>query len=257
MVSRTSWISCAWRREGRVFGPPPVILGLDPRICFSTYRVNAAIAGPARDARVKPEPDGRGTGRDGTATRHDGGAWAHAGTPPIFVGAGLPFGGIGAEELAALASTAAASGASELRLTPWRAILVPVASVEAARALMVGLAPHSLIFESSDPRRHVAACPGAPSCSHATTPVRDDAARLAARLGDAPGLETFIHVSGCEKGCAHPGRATVTLVGRDGRYDIVLAGLASSRPVQRNLTSDQIVELVPRIAASHAQVPTE
>ena len=33
-----------------------------------------------------------------------------------------------------------------------------------------------------------------------------------------------LHVSGCTKSCAHPGSADLTLVGRDGRYDVIVAG---------------------------------
>ncbi|MEA2726013.1 MAG: precorrin-3B synthase, partial [Acetobacteraceae bacterium] len=59
-----------------------------------------------------------------------------------------------------------------------------------------------------------------------------------------------IHVSGCEKGCAHPGSAAVTLVARDGRYDLVRDGPASGLPVLRGLTleqaSDQIRTLLGR-----------
>jgi precorrin-3B synthase len=229
-------------RDGREI----VILGLDPRICSIKHRVNATFAEAATDVRIKPEHDGR-------ASRHDD-VLAHDGRPPIFVGVGLPFGRIAAEEFALLASAAAASGATELRVTPWRAILVPVASIEDARALVVRLTPYSLILDSSDPRLRVAACPGAPCCFHATTPVRDDAEKLAAVLAKAPGSGTFMHVSGCEKGCAHPGEAAVTLVGRDGRYDVVLGASASNRPAHRNLTLAQIVGRMPRMVANYLRV---
>ena len=63
------------------------------------------------------------------------------------------------------------------------------------------------------------------------------------------GWETIVHVSGCEKGCAHPAAAPVTLVARNGSYDLVLNGTASSPPVLRNLTLDQATEQVQRIAA--------
>jgi precorrin-3B synthase len=164
-----------------------------------------------------------------------------------FLGVGLPFGRIAAEELSRLASAAGGVGACELRLTPWRAILVPVASVSAARALAAGLAADasgglgSFIVDAGDPRLRIVACPGAPSCASATTPVRDDAAWLAAGI-DAPGEGLLVHVSGCAKGCAHPRAAAVTLVGRDGRYDLVRDGVASDAPVLRGLTGRQAAE---------------
>ena len=52
-----------------------------------------------------------------------------------FVGIGLPFGRMKAEEFADLAITVEQHGGTELRLTPWRAILIPLASQETALAL--------------------------------------------------------------------------------------------------------------------------
>jgi precorrin-3B synthase len=157
-----------------------------------------------------------------------------------FLGVGLPFGRITAEHLAALASAAAAIGTQDLRLTPWRAILVPLPSLAAARALSAQLPTDAFILDPSDPRRRIAACPGAPACERATTPVRDDAASLAAAI--APGSGIAIHISGCEKGCAHPRAAQITLVGRNGRYDLVRDGAPSDPPALRGLSIKQATE---------------
>ncbi len=51
-------------------------------------------------------------------------------------------------------------------------------------------------------------------------PAMADAARL------LPEGE-IIHVSGCAKGCAHPAPASVTVVGRDKRCDVLLDGMLS------------------------------
>jgi precorrin-3B synthase len=93
------------------------------------------------------------------------------------------------------------------------------------------LARAGFIVTPDDPRRAVAACPGAPACRSGTTPVPDHAARLAQALAPLAGLTA--HVSGCAKGCAHPGPADLTLVGRDGAYDVVLAGPPSAEPATR------------------------
>jgi precorrin-3B synthase len=165
-----------------------------------------------------------------------------------FVGVGLPFGRVAAEDFAALVSVSAANGAMELRLTPWRTILVPVPSVSVARFVLGELGTGRFVLGADDARCRIAACPGAPSCARGTTPVHQDAAELAAVVGGAAGI--VIHVSGCEKGCAHPGSAAVTLVARDGRYDLVRDGPASGLPVLRGLTleqaSDQIRTLLGR-----------
>jgi precorrin-3B synthase len=160
-----------------------------------------------------------------------------------FIGLGLPFGRITAEDLAALASAAKASGAQSLRLTPWRAILVPVPTVRDASALAAGLSG-SFIPAAGDPGLRVAACVGAPSCPRATTPVRDVAAGLAKIVGSAAGSGIFLHLSGCEKGCAHPTPAPVTLLARNDHYDLIRDGIASDAPAMRNLTLEQVSHIV-------------
>jgi precorrin-3B synthase len=57
-----------------------------------------------------------------------------------------------------------------------------------------------------------------------------------------------IHISGCEKGCAHPQAAAVTLTGRNGRYDLIRNDVASGSPVLRDLTFEQAAEQVRGIA---------
>jgi precorrin-3B synthase len=91
-------------------------------------------------------------------------------------------------------------------------------------------------IDPSDPRLRTAACIGAPGCGAATVPAPADAATLSACL--PPGR--FLHVSGCGKGCAHPGAADVTLVGRDGGYDLVRNGSAGDAPALRGLALDDV-----------------
>ncbi len=158
---------------------------------------------------------------------------AHAVGNLAFLGVGLPFGRITADELADLAAEA-----GELRLTPWRTLLIPAASLAVAHGLQMRLAGHGFVFDPRDPRRRVAACPGAPACPQATTLTRNDALALAERL--PPGRS--LHVSGCEKGCAHATAAATTLVGRDGLYDLIRNGSASAAPTIRGLTLAEAAE---------------
>ncbi len=132
---------------------------------------------------------------------------------------GVAFGRLGAPELAALAG--AAPG---LRLTPWRMVLVEGA----------GRVPEGLIFDARDPLLSVDACPGAPGCAQATVSTRDVAARLAGRVTGT------LHVSGCAKGCARSGPADWTLVGRDGRFDLVRDGRAGDTALRRGLAPDDL-----------------
>jgi precorrin-3B synthase len=164
---------------------------------------------------------------------------AHAlGNGEGFLGIGLPFGRIAAGDLSGLTGSAEAAGARELRLTPWRAMLIPLPSLAAAHSLSDALS--AFILDPNDPRRRIAACPGAPACIQATTATRADAAILAAHLPAGSGVA--VHLSGCEKGCAHPHAAPITLVGRNGHYDLVRDGAASAAPALRGLTTAQAAE---------------
>ncbi len=166
-----------------------------------------------------------------------------AGEGLFLAGVGLPFGRIAASDLLQLAKNAAAGGASELRLTPWRTILIPLPTHDSAQSLAEALSSGSFILDPGDPRLRVAACVGAPACPRATTDVRADAARLAAlvRPGD------LLHVSGCAKGCAHPRAAAVTLVGDGGAYNLVCGGSPGDQPVRTGLTVDKAEQELRRI----------
>jgi len=117
------------------------------------------------------------------------------------------------------------SRSTALRVTPWRLF-----ALEGARALPT----HPFIEKPDDPLLRVDACPGAPACPAATVKTRALARALAGRVdGD-------LHVSGCEKGCARPRAADVTLVGRDGGFDLVRDGAPGDVPARRGLTADAL-----------------
>ncbi|WP_119168470.1 precorrin-3B synthase [Algihabitans albus] len=142
---------------------------------------------------------------------------------------GVPFGQIPA---AALDKLLQRSGAAALRVTPWRVLLL-----EAARPVQV--AP--FIERSGDPLMTVDACPGAPACASATVDTRALAQSLAAEWGSSRAGRR-LHVSGCAKGCARPRSAAVTLVGRDGAFDLVRDGCAWDAPEERGLTPGSLLE---------------
>jgi precorrin-3B synthase len=142
--------------------------------------------------------------------------------------AAAAFGQLDTRALRALA----ASGAPVLRVTPWRMVFLPHTT---------GLAQtDGLIFSPSDPRLAVTACTGAPGCPQATVETRALAAALAPRLRQ----DTRLHVSGCAKGCAHPGPAALTLVGRDGAFDLVVDGAPWDEPRQRGIDPRDVAALI-------------
>lgn len=143
---------------------------------------------------------------------------------PGMTGAGLclalPFGQIQADMLRALAI-------APLRLTPWRSVILEG----------VGVPPVlGLIEAADDPLLRVAACTGAPGCLSAAAPVRD----LARSLAPLVPRGRHLHVSGCAKGCAHPGAARLTLTAGAGGFDLIENGPASATPVLRGLSPDDI-----------------
>jgi precorrin-3B synthase len=135
----------------------------------------------------------------------------------------LEFGQITAPTLAALAELA------PIRVTPWRMLLLE--GVTAVPALS------GLIHDAHDPRLAIDVCTGAPGCPQALSPTRDLARDLAAHL--PAGLR--LHISGCAKGCAHPGPAPLTLTATaPDRFDLIRDGSADATPEATGLAPDQI-----------------
>ena len=124
--------------------------------------------------------------------------------------------------------------AADLRLTPFRAVLLPGAPA----TILSRLAEAGLTTRPDDPLRFVAACPGAPACASAAIETRDLARRLAA-LNPAAG-DVWLHVSGCDKSCASSAAHAVTLVGRDGTLDLVLEGRPRDAPRLAGLTPEAV-----------------
>jgi precorrin-3B synthase len=151
-------------------------------------------------------------------------------------GVGLPFGATTAAVMASLAPLAEEYGDGTLRVTPWRAVLFPNISAVAVTQLRDACGALGLIVDPVDPRLAVIACPGQPACASATVQARADAMRLVTL-----GLPRTVHVSGCAKGCAHPGPARITLIGENGRYGVVRNGRPSDAPSVRDLGIDQVI----------------
>ena len=207
--------------------PPRRMAALVREIGAAMVRDAAALAKPAADVAVSAH-----------------GAGAPFGVLPleagVALGVGAPFGRWSAADLRDLAGIAERDALGELRLSPFRAILVPGLDAARARGLSQALSGR-FIFSPSDPRLSVAACAGAPACANASTATHDDALALASVAAAQGGDGVVVHVSGCIKGCAHPGPAPATLVGRAGRYDLVLRGAAADAPARRDLTLEEAV----------------
>lgn len=154
---------------------------------------------------------------------------ATSGTRPLpgvcdvgFV-AGFEFGQAHANQLRRLADEVDA-----VRLTPWRLLILEGA----------GHSPQidGLIVTAEDARQSVSACTGKPGCLQAAAQTRPLARHLASHVPAGKHL----HVSGCEKGCAHPAATDFTLVAGHVGFDLVRNGKPGDKPDLRSLASDRI-----------------
>ena len=107
------------------------------------------------------------------------------------------------------------------RVTPWRSFFV-----QGLRQPPRDRHLPRWIVQADDPRLRVTCCVGKLFCSNGLRNVgwAENHARHVPEGG-------HVHVSGCAKGCAHPGPAPVTLVGTTNGYGLVLNGRASDTPL--------------------------
>ena len=147
------------------------------------------------------------------------------GTTPQGRLVALEFGQIGAATLAALSTIA------PLRLTPWRMLLLE--GTDHAPDLP------GLIHDAADPRLRIHVCTGAPGCPQGLSETRPLARALAPHLS----ADQRLHISGCAKGCAHPGAAPLTLTATaPERFDLIRNGRAGTPPDARDLTPDALTK---------------
>ncbi|MDO9638438.1 MAG: precorrin-3B synthase [Pseudotabrizicola sp.] len=144
-------------------------------------------------------PDGRGRMRDHLARGAVLPPALAGDTAPDEAGArpattGFDFGLIEAPALRHLARNAGGN----LHLTPWRGVHLPGAPDLAALQ-----GDPAFLLNPAAPRHRRFACTGVPGCPQAIGPTRD--------LGLLPPPGKTLHISGCAKGCAHPGPADLTL----------------------------------------------
>lgn len=159
-----------------------------------------------------------------------------------------PLGRASAAGFRLLADLADRAGGGELRVTPWRSIVVPrVPSGQVATAL-AELRAAGLVTEPDSPWRGVSSCAGRPGCAKSLADVRGDAAatlraadgasagarRAAATPFDGTGVGAGhtalpVHWSGCERRCGRPTGDRVDVVaGPDGYRVTVVHGAGAA-----------------------------
>jgi sulfite reductase beta subunit-like hemoprotein len=129
----------------------------------------------------------------------------------VAVGAVARLGRLDATTLAGVAALTQ----RPLRLSPARGVVVTDVPEAHATATVAQLEDLGLVTDPGHPATAVVACVGRRGCAAGFVDTLTDAGALIDVLADiAPEHRpASVHVSGCEKGCAHPGRTEWTLVG--------------------------------------------
>jgi precorrin-3B synthase len=148
-------------------------------------------------------------------------------TGKMALGVALAFGYAEAAVLQRLAQRAAACGATSIQTAPGRSLLLIGLDTDGANELTAAAAAEGFLVRPDDARRFVAACAGAPACGSAKLSTRELAPAIAAAASRFLDGSLTIHVSGCAKGCAHPGAAALTLIGPN---RLVIQGRAGDIP---------------------------
>jgi precorrin-3B synthase len=158
-------------------------------------------------------------------------------------GVGLPFGHAEAAALERLAASAATAGATGVG-TAGRALLIVGVGERAMPEFVRDAERLGFIVDADDPRRRVIACSGAPICASGYVTTRALAPAIADSVAPSP-HGTLIHVSGCAKGCAYSGKATLTVVGTPAGCALIAAGSVSNAPFAM-VTAEDLPAVVAR-----------
>jgi precorrin-3B synthase len=165
----------------------------------------------------------------------------------VALGIGLAFGHANAEPLERLLNAAKDAGARGIRTAPGRVLLVVSIEPDAAASLAANAERLGFIVRPDDPRRHIAACAGAPICASGEISTRVLGPAVAAAAGSLLDGSFVVHLSGCAKGCAHRGTAALTIVGRSANCGVILDG-STLDPVCGTIAAHAVPRSLARLA---------
>jgi precorrin-3B synthase len=136
----------------------------------------------------------------------------------------VPLGRLNPEQARYLAD-ASNEWAGDLRLAPWRGVVLGSIPKSAADKIVGELHTIGLSCEGRDGFLGIAACAGITGCDASLADVRGDAASLAQRLsGQAVPSGWKVNLSGCDKQCARRHGATAELVAGLSGYTLDISG---------------------------------
>ncbi|MCX5072715.1 cobalamin biosynthesis protein CobG [Streptomyces sp. NBC_00513] len=142
----------------------------------------------------------------------------------------------------------AEQGRGELRVTPWRGVVLPPGDAPwPAASVTARIEDAALVLAPDGPWQSVTACTGRPGCAKSLADVRADARAVVDRSrGPLP-----VHWSGCERRCGHPrGTAWVDLVAGPTGYRLAAPG----RPARHHVP-DTPTELAAALADARSTPP--
>lgn len=105
--------------------------------------------------------------------------------------------------------------ADEVRLTPWRTVVVR--EPDDAAAVVRRLAEAGFVTDSGSPWAGVTACTGRPGCAKALADVHADAAAWVRAGRHTPGVA--VHWAGCARRCGLPRGRVLQMVATSGGYE--------------------------------------
>ncbi|QGK72360.1 precorrin-3B synthase [Allosaccharopolyspora coralli] len=137
----------------------------------------------------------------------------------VALAVGAPLGRLTPQRASQLAALADRAG-GDLRITPWRSVLVPGLAAAEAATRAQHLREQGFVVEADSPWSGMTACTGTPGCAKSHADVQRDAHRVAESL--EPG-GTPVHWVGCSRRCGTPRATAVEVLATGAGYDVRLA----------------------------------
>lgn len=142
----------------------------------------------------------------------------------------IPLGRLTSQQAQRLSESAAESEA-DLRLAPWRGVVLGAIPVGRTAAVTAQLSSVGLYLDGRSGFQGIAACAGLSGCEASLADVRTDAATLARHLAGQTLLPGWtVNFSGCEKRCAMRNGATAELIGTPSGYLLRINGQPIPEP---------------------------
>ncbi|RLU87567.1 cobalamin biosynthesis protein CobG [Streptomyces griseocarneus] len=137
-----------------------------------------------------------------------------------------PLGRLTVEQWRQAVRLTAKQGGPELRVTPWRGLVLPGFPAEDGPGLLAELAEGGFVTSPDSAWHRAGACAGRPGCAKSHADVRADAAACLTAPEAAAGLP--VYWSGCERRCGHPGGAAwVDVLATPDGYEVSVRDAAS------------------------------